>query len=66
MTGWRLGYVAGDKTVVAAMGRIQDQSTSNPTSFVQAGGLAALHGPQDAVEEMRKAFESGETSSLSG
>jgi aspartate aminotransferase len=57
MTGWRLGYVAGDKTVVAAMGRIQDQSTSNATSFVQAGGLAALIGPQDAVERMRRAFE---------
>ena len=57
MTGWRLGYVAGDKSVVAAMGRIQDQSTSNPTSFVQAGGVAALTGPQDEVEQMRRAFE---------
>jgi aspartate aminotransferase len=57
MTGWRLGYVAGDETVVAAMGRIQDQSTSNPTSFAQAGAVAALTGPQDAVEEMRRAFE---------
>jgi aspartate aminotransferase len=57
MTGWRLGYVAGDKSVVAAMGRIQDQSTSNPTSFVQAGGVAALTGPQDAVEQMRRAFQ---------
>jgi aspartate aminotransferase len=57
MTGWRLGYMAGDKTVVAAMGRIQDQSTSNPTSFVQAGGVTALTGTQDAVERMRRAFE---------
>ena len=57
MTGWRLGYVAGDRAVVAAMGRIQDQSTSNPTSFVQAGGVAALNGPQEAVETMRRAFE---------
>jgi aspartate aminotransferase len=57
MTGWRLGYVAGDRNVAAAMGRIQDQSTSNPTSFVQAGAVAALNGPQDAVEEMRRAFE---------
>jgi aspartate aminotransferase len=40
MTGWRLGYLAGDGEVVAAMGRIQDQSTSNPTSFAQAGGIA--------------------------
>jgi aspartate aminotransferase len=57
MTGWRLGYVAGDRTVVAAMGRIQDQSTSNPTSFVQAGGIAALTGSQEAVERMRRAFQ---------
>src|SRR5205823_5027035 len=57
MTGWRLGYVAGDKGAVAAMGRIQDQSTSNPTSFAQAGGVAALKGPQEAVAEMARAFE---------
>jgi aspartate aminotransferase len=57
MTGWRLGYVAGDKTVVAAMGRMQDQSTSNPTSFAQAGAVAALTGPQEAVGQMRQAFE---------
>jgi aspartate aminotransferase len=57
MTGWRLGYVAGDRSVVAAMCRIQDQSTSNPTSFAQAGAVAALNGPQDAVAEMACAFE---------
>jgi aspartate aminotransferase len=57
MTGWRLGYVAGDKNVIAAMGRIQDQSTSNPTSFAQAGALAALTGSQNEVEKMRQAFE---------
>lgn len=57
MTGWRLGYVAGDQAVVAAMGRIQDQSTSNPTSFAQAGAVAALNSPQDAVAAMRRAFE---------
>jgi aspartate aminotransferase len=57
MTGWRLGYVAGDEEVVAAMGRIQDQSTSNPTSFAQAGAVAALTGPQDAVRTMADAFQ---------
>jgi len=56
MTGWRLGYLAGDAEIVAAMGRIQSQSTSNPTSFAQAGGVAALEGPQDCVETMRQAF----------
>jgi len=57
MTGWRLGWLAGDTEIVAAMGRIQDQSTSNPTSFAQAGAVAALRGPQECVEEMRQAFE---------
>jgi aspartate aminotransferase len=56
MTGWRLGYLAGDPAVVAAMGRIQDQSTSNPTSFAQVGAVAALAGPQECVVEMRQAF----------
>jgi aspartate aminotransferase len=57
MTGWRLGWLAGDAEIVAAMGRIQDQSTSNPTSFAQAGAVAALRGPQECVEQMRQAFE---------
>lgn len=57
MTGWRLGYAAADKDIVAAMSKIQDQSTSNPTSFVQAAAVEALNGPQDAVETMRRAFE---------
>lgn len=57
MTGWRLGYVAGDEEVIAALARIQDQSTSNPTSFAQAGAVAALTGPQEAVARMAAAFE---------
>lgn len=57
MTGWRLGWLAGDPEIVAAMGRIQDQSTSNPTSFAQFGAVAALRGPQECVEVMRREFE---------
>jgi len=58
MTGWRIGYLASaDVELVAAMGRIQDQSTSNPTSIAQKGAIAALNGSQEPVEEMRKAFE---------
>ncbi|HEY3413493.1 MAG TPA: pyridoxal phosphate-dependent aminotransferase [Armatimonadota bacterium] len=56
MTGWRIGYTAGPADVIAAMTRIQDQSTSNPTSFAQRGAVAALTGPQGVVEEMRQAF----------
>ena len=57
MTGWRLGYAAADLDIVAAMSKIQDQSTSNPTSFAQAAAVEALNGPQEAVETMRRAFE---------
>lgn len=57
MTGWRLGYAAADLDIVAAMSKIQDQSTSNPTSIAQAAGVEALSGPQDAVETMRQAFQ---------
>lgn len=57
MTGWRLGYAAADLDIVAAMSKIQDQSTSNPTSFAQPAAVEALNGPQDAVETMRQAFQ---------
>jgi aspartate aminotransferase len=50
MTGWRLGYVAGDATIISAMNRLQDQSTSNPTSIAQWAGVAALTGPQEFLE----------------
>ncbi len=57
MTGWRVGYIAAEQEIVAGMTRIQDNTTSNPVSFVQAGAVEALTGPQDSVEEMRKAFD---------
>lgn len=56
MTGWRLGYTAGDKSVVGAMTKIQGQSTSNPTSIAQAAGVEALNGPQDEVADMAAEF----------
>lgn len=52
MTGWRLGYVLGPAPIVAAMQKLQSQSTSNPTSIVQKAAVAALNGPQDCVDEM--------------
>ena len=42
MTGWRLGYALGPKKLIAAMRKIQDQSTSNATTFVQHAAVAAL------------------------
>jgi aspartate aminotransferase len=56
MTGWRIGYACAPKPVASAMDRLQSQSTSNPTTFAQVGALAALTGPQEVVEEMRRAF----------
>src|SRR5215469_1608786 len=53
MTGWRLGYTLGPAPVIAAMQKLQSQSTSNPTSIVQKAAVAALTGPQDCLAEMR-------------
>jgi aspartate aminotransferase len=56
MTGWRIGYLAGPEDLVRAMRKVQGQSTSCPGSVSQAAAVAALNGPQDCVEEMRRAF----------
>lgn len=52
MTGLRLGYTAGPKELIAGMQMVQDQSTSNPTSIIQKGGVAALTGSQEPLAEM--------------
>ncbi|MBN1622266.1 MAG: pyridoxal phosphate-dependent aminotransferase [Endomicrobiales bacterium] len=57
MTGWRIGYAAGDKEIIQSMGKIQSQSTSNPTSISLKAATEALNGPQDEVEKMRREFE---------
>lgn len=56
MTGWRIGYTAGPRHIIAAMNKIQSQSTSNPTSIAQKAALAAISGPQDFPVMMRDAF----------
>jgi len=56
MTGWRIGYAIGPSHVIAASGKIQSQSTSNPTSIAQAAALEAIRGPQDTVAMMVKEF----------
>jgi aspartate aminotransferase len=57
MTGWRIGYAAGPKEVIAAMEKIQSQSTSNPTSISQKAAAAALTGDQSFIGVMVKAFK---------
>ena len=57
MTGWRIGYAAGSEPIIKAMTNLASHSTSNPTSVAQYGAIAAYNGPNEPVEEMRKAFE---------
>ncbi|MEK6550507.1 MAG: pyridoxal phosphate-dependent aminotransferase [Pseudomonadota bacterium] len=56
MTGWRIGYCAGPAPLIAAMKKIQSQSTSNPTSIAQVAAEAALNGGNDCMVPMLKAF----------
>jgi aspartate aminotransferase len=56
MTGWRMGYALAPAPVIAAMQKLQSQSTSNPTSIVQKAAAAALNGPQQCVAEMRNEY----------
>ncbi len=57
MTGWRIGYVAGDREIISAMTTVQSQSTSNPTSISQVAAEAALLGDQQCVRDMAVAYE---------
>lgn len=57
MTGWRIGYAAGPEEIIKGMSKIQGHSTSNPNSIAQKASVEALNGKQDAIEEMRKAFD---------
>lgn len=58
MTGWRIGYAAGDATIIKAMTDLASHSTSNATTTAQYATIEAYNGSQDAVEKMRQAFES--------
>jgi aspartate aminotransferase len=53
MTGWRAGFALGPKQIIAAMSKLQSQSTSNTASMVQQASIAALTGSQECVAEMR-------------
>jgi len=56
MTGWRLGYAAGPKELIAAMDKVQSHSTSNASSISQAAAVEALTGPQHEISRMRDEF----------
>ncbi len=57
MTGWRIGYAAGPVPLIRAMGKIQSQSTSNPSSVSQWAAVEALTGPQDFLAPNRALFQ---------
>ena len=57
MTGWRIGYAAGPKDIITAMGNLQSQSTSNPTSISQAAAEAALNSDQSCIKPMVATFK---------
>lgn len=57
MTGWRIGYAGGPAHLIAAMRKVQSQSTSNPSSISQHAALAALTGPQEYLAPNAKLFQ---------
>lgn len=57
MTGWRIGYCTGPRPLLAAMTKLQGQSTSNPTSISQWAAVAALDGPQEFLGDWLKVFQ---------
>jgi aspartate aminotransferase len=57
MTGWRLGFLAAPEPIAKAIDAVQSHSTSNPTSFAQKGGVAALTGPQDHLPKWLAEFD---------
>ncbi len=61
MTGWRIGFCAGPRHLIKAMGKIQSQSTSNPSSISQKAALAALQGPTDELNEMVRVYQARRT-----
>ncbi|MSR63396.1 MAG: pyridoxal phosphate-dependent aminotransferase [Planctomycetes bacterium] len=66
MTGWRLGYGVWPKTLIEHAERLQINSNSCASAPVQRAGIAALRGPQDSVEHMRRAFDERRTAIVAG
>jgi aspartate aminotransferase len=57
MTGWRIGYAAGNREIIRAMTDVQSQVTSNPASVAQWAAVEALAGPQDEIAKMVGEFD---------
>ncbi|KQU97687.1 pyridoxal phosphate-dependent aminotransferase [Devosia sp. Root105] len=57
MTGWRIGYCTGPRPLLAAMNKLQSQSTTNPSSISQWAAVEALNGPQEFLKGWREVFQ---------
>jgi len=57
MTGWRIGYAAGPRELIKAIGKVQGQSTTNPSSISQAAAVEGLNGPQHFIAEHNKVYK---------
>jgi len=57
MTGWRIGYGAGNVEIIKAMAKLQSQSTTNPSSISQAAAVEALNGTQDFILKRNQSFK---------
>lgn len=64
MTGWRVGYVLGPRSLIGLVGSLQSHLTSNPTTFAMYGALAALEDAEEQVAEMARAFEERRDSTI--
>jgi len=56
MTGWRIGFVCGNKDIIAGLAKVKDNFDSGVFTAIQKAAIIALEGPQDCVEEMRKIY----------
>ncbi len=66
MTGWRIGWSIANEKVAKALDTVQGQSTTNPTAVAQHAAIAALTGPQEEVEKMRRTFEKRRAAMVEG
>lgn len=66
MTGWRLGYAAAPEAIAKAMGRMQSAVSAGANQFVQRAAVAALEGPRDDVERMRREYQKRRNMVLQG
>ena len=57
MAGWRIGFMVGNKDLVAALGRIKSYHDYGTFTPIQVASIAALEGPQDCVEEIRREYQ---------